>query len=65
MSPRFAFALALAAAAVPGLWVLGPAALYFSPPHAEGVGRAARVLAWVACAELVAAVAALAFKAFS
>lgn len=62
VAPRLVFAAALAAAAVPGLWVLAPLALYLSVRHG---GRAAKVLSWVACAELIAAAAVLAIKALS
>lgn len=64
VSPRLAFGVALAAAAVPGLWVLGPVALYLSS-RLESPGGAARALSWLACAELTAAAVALAIKALS
>ncbi len=64
VSPRLRFAVALAAAAVPGLWVLGPLALYLSVRD-EGAGRATRALSWIACAELAAAAVAVAITAVS
>ena len=64
VSPRLAFGLALAAAAVPGLWVFGPLALYLSV-GVEGRGGAARALSYLACAELIAAAVVLAISALS
>ena len=65
MRQRATFALALAAAAVPGLWVLGPVALQFSARDGGGAGKVARALSWVACAELAAAAVAVAIAALS
>ena len=60
--PHLAFAVALAAAVVPGLCVLGPLALYLSASWGEESDQATRALSWLACAELVAAAVVLAIN---